>query len=434
MNPITPHAFPNSGGKQRPPDHRDLMSGAAGTYDFPPSIMNATAFAAPIYFQGHRPACGAHAGVWYKVFLDMLAGKASANYTPRFTWINIKRDGTGVSDGTDMRSIFESLRKYGADDFEPLENNVTYGDADYAHTTFVTPAMLQNGAQKTIASYAFLNDHSFSGIKQAIKDNGAVLILMKIGEPFWTTLNGQSSWLEKDILPLRPPHPVVSGHFAVAHSYDEQYIYFANSFGPTWGRKGHGYFGANYMPYVLEAGFMRNQPASAPTPVQQAQAIAVVQEGLTIDQELPVPQRAWFLQVLMDFLKSFQVRYAQGGAEIPVKGGTIVGMNPQKQFTGFLSSVANPGQLSDTVSSITNALLSAAAFYAVVHGLDATAVTNQVQAVINQVATVVTAGLMFYHTLKAAFSLARKLWYQFAAKPVVSVPAAVPVAVPATSV
>jgi hypothetical protein len=47
---------------------------------------------------------------------------------------------------------------------------------------------------------------------------------------------------------------VVRGHLIVGHSYDEDNIYFLNSFGPTWGKKGHGWFGRNYMPWINDAG------------------------------------------------------------------------------------------------------------------------------------------------------------------------------------
>lgn len=104
-------------------------------------------------------------------------------------------------------------------------------------------------------------------------------------------------------------------------------------------------------------------------------------------------------------------------------------MNPTKQFTGFLSSVSNPGQLSTTVQNITKAVLSAAALYAVVKGLDAATVTNQIQGIIDLIATAVTAGLVVWHSLHSAFSLANKLFYWLAAKPVVTTPVAVPTAV-----
>lgn len=89
-----------------------------------------------------------------------------------------------------------------------------------------------------------------------------------------------------------------------------------------------------------------------------------------------------------------------------------------KQFTGFLSSVADPGNLSLTVESFTKALLSAAAMYAVVKGLDASAVTSQVQGIIDTAATGVTAGLTAYHAVMTVWGLVRKLWYMLA-KPTV---------------
>lgn len=91
-----------------------------------------------------------------------------------------------------------------------------------------------------------------------------------------------------------------------------------------------------------------------------------------------------------------------------------------KQFTGFLSSSANPGQLSLTVSSFTSALLSAAALYAVVNGLDSVAVVNGVQQIIDLSATAITTGLVVYHTVMTAVGVARKLWYMVAAKPVLT--------------
>lgn len=109
-------------------------------------------------------------------------------------------------------------------------------------------------------------------------------------------------------------------------------------------------------------------------------------------------------------------------------------MTPQKQFIGFLSSVKNPGSLSTTVSSLTNAILSAAALFAVVKGLDTAVVTSQVQQIIDLIATAIPAALVVWHTLQAAFGLGTKLWYYMAAKNVVTVPAAVPTAVVETPV
>lgn len=104
-------------------------------------------------------------------------------------------------------------------------------------------------------------------------------------------------------------------------------------------------------------------------------------------------------------------------------------MTPNKIFTGFFSSTTNPGQLSLSVQSLTKAILSFAALWAVIHGLDTQAVTTQVQSVIDTVATAVTAGMAFYHTVMTAYGLIHKVIFSLFAKPAVTVPAAVPVAV-----
>jgi uncharacterized protein YvpB len=152
-----------------------------------------------------------------------------------------------------MRSIFKSLVNTGALDFPLLGNDVTVPHAAYAHP-LITAVLKQNAAQHKGSAYGFADDLSFEGIKQYIHDYGPVILLMRLGSEFWTAPDGRTSWAEHEILPLRAPKAIVSGHFVVAQSYDEDYIYFINSFGPTWGREGHGYFGRGYMPYVVEAG------------------------------------------------------------------------------------------------------------------------------------------------------------------------------------
>jgi len=94
-----------------------------------------------------------------------------------------------------------------------------------------------------------------------------------------------------------------------------------------------------------------------------------------------------------------------------------------------MSSVADPGQLSLTVASLTKANLSAAALYAVYKGLDAQTVTSQVQTIIDTVATGLAAGLVVYHTVMTIYGLVRKLYFAYFAKPVVTVEVATPVAV-----
>ncbi len=252
MQAITPHGFTNLGGKQKPDDPRDLKLGAATptTYTFPKTLTNSVAWSVPVEYQAQQPACGAHSGA-KEADLFRLGVVRS---TPRFTWHDVKTfDGFAIDDGTDMRSVFKSITKTGTLDFALLGNDVAIDETTYARSG-VTPSMYSTASKRNGGGYGFIKDVSFNGIKQFLSDHGPSIVLIEVGSEFWTALNGQASWLEKDILPLRTPSKVVSGHFVVLHSYDEQYIYFLNSWSDQWGRKGHGYFAESYLPFVLDVG------------------------------------------------------------------------------------------------------------------------------------------------------------------------------------
>lgn len=247
---MEPHGFTNLGAKDKTTDTRDIILGAATpkVYTFTPTLTNVAAFASPVEYQGQQPACGAHSG-------SKIRGIAeNTRYTPRFTWADVKTfDGWPLDAGTDNRSVFKSITKTGTLDFNLMGNEVGLTLQQYAHPV-ITSALLSNAKQHTGMGYGFIQDLSFDGLKQFIFDHGPCIVTIRVGHQMWTALDGTSSWQEKDVLPLRPPTPIVSGHFVVAHSYDEKYIYFINSWSDAWGRKGHGYFGVEYMPWVNDAG------------------------------------------------------------------------------------------------------------------------------------------------------------------------------------
>lgn len=248
--PIQPHGFTNLGGNDKPTDTRDIKLGSAAPaeYTFIPVLTDQRAWDLTVEYQRQQPACGAYSGSGLKAIDDGI------RYTPRYTWKDIKSfDGMPLEWGTDIRSIFKSITKQGPLDFDSLGDNSELPLFQYAHP-FLTPAQIALAKTHSGQGYGFIQDRSFNGIKQFINDHGPAIMLMRVGEEMWTSPRGVASWQEADILPLRPPKKVVSGHFVVVHSYDEKYIYFLNSWSNQWGRKGHGYFGADYMPFFNDMG------------------------------------------------------------------------------------------------------------------------------------------------------------------------------------
>lgn len=218
-----------------------------------PSTPIPTTFLPPyslaIKMQAQQPDCGANAGAELKQIFEQK------EYSEEYLWKKIKLiDNVPIDSGTTLLAIMQTLQKTGVCDLSLLPNNPYISETDFADPSVITSAMNDSAANNKISNYAFQWSPSFQDIKTAIYNHKAVILLMRVGAEFWTSANGVSSWAEKDILPLSPNFPITSGHFVLAYGYDENYIYFINSWSDTWGRKGIGYFAENYAGRVEELG------------------------------------------------------------------------------------------------------------------------------------------------------------------------------------
>jgi peptidoglycan hydrolase-like protein with peptidoglycan-binding domain len=211
-----------------------------------------------IEMQGQQPACGSHSGQAVEQILSSFRG------SPEFLWKEIKQiDGLPAEDGTTMDMIFKCLNKGGICSFDLMPNNVNVSIADYASAVGMTSQMATDALTHTTGTYAFTFNPTWEQLKQAIYDHKAVIMMLRVGCEWWTDKNGNNSWQEKDILPLRTNEPVSSGHFVTAYAYDQNYIYFENHWSAFWGRNGIGYFGQDYMPRCVEIGVITQ---TAPVP------------------------------------------------------------------------------------------------------------------------------------------------------------------------
>ena len=209
------------GAIKRPKDKRDFKLGKVQAPIEIPKIYMPDLSVYQKYFQNGIPACGAHAGAILKVIQETKEYGHPVSFSPRFLWSVIKnkyKDGYALEDGTDMRSIFETLKTYGICDFDFVGNDVSLSLENYTNAS-LTPSILDNAHPRVIKSYAFIDDGgsvSIQDLKQAIYQNGAVLILISLDNGFFGTKN-----------------PVFTTkkyrHFVVAANYDEDSFYIIDS-------------------------------------------------------------------------------------------------------------------------------------------------------------------------------------------------------------
>lgn len=245
---------PSFGAIQRTVDERDLNLGEITSVSAIPAVHIPDISSLSTHHQHKLPTCGANAFAWLQE--SQFKG---GSLSPRYSWLGIKKiDGFALEDGTDMRSIFKSGQTDGACSLSVCADDSLMELHAYSNPSIITSDMKMDGKTRLIQAYAFQNNPSMSQIKQAIFNHGSVIALIRVGEEFWTSPSGVVSWQEKDTQPLRTPTKSISGHFIVLYGYDEQYVYFKNSWGDTYGRMGSGYFGDNYLPYVIEMGTVVN--------------------------------------------------------------------------------------------------------------------------------------------------------------------------------
>lgn len=250
---ITPHGFINLGGQEFKEDGTEyaLRLGAASM--IPEVYMPEEFFKRPrVFYQRGIPDCGANAGAFAAAYVDEHPGQ---EYSPDYQWVDIKGfDGYPLTDGTDMKSIFKSL-KNGSLPYGLMPEKTALPLSQFSSPSRVTPAMKAEAAKHVIGGYGFAPaPQDMATLKNLIYTHKVLLSLIRLGDEFWTDSRGNTSWAEKDILPLRQSKRIISGHFIDIGAYDEKYAYFANWWSDRWGRVGYGYFDLAYLPQVVQIG------------------------------------------------------------------------------------------------------------------------------------------------------------------------------------
>ena len=228
------------GGLKSPEDKRDIKLGKIEMpVELPEEYLpDYSGFS--VYYQNGQGACGGHAGAKAKEILDFYDVGIIQEYSPRFVYACCKfLDGIPYGEGTYLRAIADSLRKYGACDMKLHPNEVHLPWAEYKDFGKISEAAFENAQERIIQSYAFTGN-GWEDIKQGIYQHKLVILLVN---PFFKDYE--------------------SGHFIVATGWDKNNrIRYINSFSKDWEDKGWSWLEKDSFQKILEGMTMIDLPNS----------------------------------------------------------------------------------------------------------------------------------------------------------------------------
>jgi hypothetical protein len=294
---MEPFAFEFTGALPNPVDGRDFQLGSIQAPSaLPGRYMPDEFFKLVALMQSKTGACGGFSLDQLEQYLTFLRNGQPIALSPRFAYMAEKSlDGFPNQAGTTIRAIGKAATKLGICLDSLVTNDVTLPDPQYRDFTQASAPAKADALTRIEPSYFFLDDLSINGVKQAIYQNKAVILELKVGQEWWTAPNGTGSWEYEDILPLRPPAQVVSSHFMLFGAYEpdpsgKTRLWGVNSWSGDWGQNGFGYFLDDYAPFITGGiALVEISPEVKQTlvkPLPPPQNIQPTQQNVTILQKL----------------------------------------------------------------------------------------------------------------------------------------------------
>jgi hypothetical protein len=236
---------------------------AAGPAIPPATYEDPAFFTTPILMQALSPECGGYSLAFAIAYLLGLNEKLSGSFSYAY---EKTVDGIPNEEGTIITAIGEAAQNAGSslDTLFPDDGNVAI-DPEGTPTLFskATAPAIQDALTRAGWIPLMLTDLSWNGLQSAIAKYKAVIVEAQVGEEWYTSPAGQTSWAAADVLPLRPPKEVIDAHFfALGGRYDQTNIWFANSWSTAWAESGFGYLQENYIPYIKNAIVLYKMPPS----------------------------------------------------------------------------------------------------------------------------------------------------------------------------
>ncbi len=295
-------------------DERNFpLEKAQAVVPFPPSYKTDIS-ALGIYDQSKIPDCVENAITFVKKYHTYKNYNLVPDLSRRFlAALTAQKDGFPLSEGTNIHNALDVAHNAGICESKHFIDDHELDIDTFAKVSLISQEAYDNAKTHKIDSYAFVTDLTANGLKNAIYQNGVVVVGALINQNWWTKASGVVSWLAQDILPIRPPttkdthiDPSLSGHCFVLYGYDEQYFYFINSFSGNWGLGGIGYFGVNELPFIYEAATVVDltpaQIQSLKDDIQAANHAITSVDPSTVDGQAELGFIAKILALISQFL------------------------------------------------------------------------------------------------------------------------------------
>lgn len=252
-----------------PPDYRDRIAAAlsplmpapvalASTFDTDLSVLG------PVLMQALEPACVSHSiALLLKLYWYRKTGKI-VDFSPRFLDTLAKRyDGLGdpadrAVQGTYPRLVFWLAVNFGCATQATVPNDTTLPVLQYRDDTILTTAAFAEAAQYKIPGFVHVPSDFYS-MRSATQIWGALSVGQYIGDEWWTSPAGATSWAKKDIEPnfdgILTPHTIVSGHQTVMKGWTSATLNRGrNSWSDAWDDAGdYDFDGVKWAPFIQEA-------------------------------------------------------------------------------------------------------------------------------------------------------------------------------------
>lgn len=242
--------IPTTGAIQSPRDYRDIpFESIAGANPLPKKHMEDISLL-PVWSQKKIGSCVGQTAGKYGQHLNRLETGAVVKSSARFLYALAKaRDGYS-GEGTYPRLMAKIVKEVGiaTDATVPTDNTLDHETFVYNRKESNIPsAAFPEARPYRSGGYAFVDFKNKEALKRAIIEGHGVMITVHLGKEWYTAKSGRKSWKAKDILPLRKPVEIVSGHAIFLYGYEDiengdTMFHFRNSWSEEWGEKGNGFF------------------------------------------------------------------------------------------------------------------------------------------------------------------------------------------------